>query len=293
MNHLGALRVSAALLLVSESLLGQHGGTSSRHADLVDAGLIPVTLTLPRSATEHSLGGVSVFDNGVEVTIRHRMSGSASVAVTALVHVNRRHAADWFQAKEDILHLLPQVNLDGRALVTANVVRNAAGAFAKAGPDAPWVKSHRTFWSAADWALARATFRTSRRIMLLVTDGDHRDPPVDTDDGVSGIGADDFVRRLRNEHAVLYVIRLGSGKIPSQLRTWAAASGGTARDLDTIDQLPSALQDIASELVAQIVLYVSPAVADGRLHKLVVRSATPELAVRATQTYQSGAGQKK
>jgi hypothetical protein len=262
---------------------------------LVDSGLIPVTVTLPESATHQPLGEVSVFDNGVEATIRHRMSGSAPVALTVLVHLNRRHAAAWYQATEEVLRMLPRVSVEGRAIVTVNIARNAAGAaFAPVAnvqaPDAPWVPVVRNFWHSADWALARTTFRMSRRVMLLVTDGDHRDFHDWNDDVSDTIGGADVVRRIREEHALLYVVRLGPGSIPKELRSAAAESGGAVRDIEGIDQLRRVLQDIVSELAAQVLLYVSPAVADGRLHRLAVRSATPDLVLRSRQAYQSFAG---
>jgi Ca-activated chloride channel family protein len=74
------------------------------------------------------------------------------------------------------------------------------------------------------------------------------------------------------------------------MKSIARRSGGRATELKTTDDLGAALAAVADELHHQYLLGFTPAVFDGRIHKIDVRMKPPGLTVRARQTYVAKSG---
>jgi Ca-activated chloride channel family protein len=125
-----------------------------------------------------------------------------------------------------------------------------------------------------------------RRIVLAFTDGD---------DTASRVGMGDVLDRARDEEMMIYAIGLESEYFNGQrmvrtrpdrgLRRLAEETGGGYFELKKTDDLAPTFTRVAQELHSQYTLGFTPAVLDGREHKLVVRMKQPGMMARARRTY--------
>jgi Ca-activated chloride channel homolog len=125
-----------------------------------------------------------------------------------------------------------------------------------------------------------------RRVVLVFTDGD------DTDSRARQ-GA--VVDRARADEAMVYAIGLESNYFNGQrmvrtapdsgLRKIADETGGGYFELKKTADLAPTFTRVAQELHAQYVMGFSPAVLDGKIHKLAVRVKKPGMSARARRSY--------
>ena len=125
----------------------------------------------------------------------------------------------------------------------------------------------------------------SRRVVLVFTDGE---------DTSSKIGFRTVMERARNEEVMVYAIGLESEYFDGQrvrrtrpsrdLRKIADETGGGYFELKKNDQLAPTFTRVAQELRSQYLLGFAPAVLDGKLHKLEVRTKAGQ-PVRARKSY--------
>jgi len=125
-----------------------------------------------------------------------------------------------------------------------------------------------------------------RRVVLVFTDGD---------DTSSRVGQGTIVERARAEEVMIYAIGLESNffdgtrvvrtKPDSGLRRIAEETGGGYFELKKSADLAPTFSRVAQELHSQYVLGFSPAVLDGKVHKLSVRLKRPGMTARARRSY--------
>jgi Ca-activated chloride channel family protein len=125
-----------------------------------------------------------------------------------------------------------------------------------------------------------------RKVVLVFTDGD---------DTASRRGMGDVLERAKDDEAMIYAIGLESEFFNGQrmvrtrpdrgLRRLADETGGGFFELRKTDELGATFTRVAQELHSQYTLGFSPAVLDGREHKLVVRMKQPGMTARARRTY--------
>ena len=125
-----------------------------------------------------------------------------------------------------------------------------------------------------------------RRVALVFTDGD---------DTASKVGMGDMLRRARDEEVMLYAIGFESemfmgGRVirtkPDRgLKKIADETGGGYFELKRKDDLGPAFTRVAQELHSQYVVGFTPAVLDGKVHKLELRVRRPGLNARARKSY--------
>ena len=125
-----------------------------------------------------------------------------------------------------------------------------------------------------------------RKVVLVFTDGD---------DTASRVGMGDVLDRAKAEEVMVYAIGLESEFFNGQrrvrtrpdrgLRRLAEETGGGFFELKKTDDLGPTFSRVAQELHSQYTLGFTPAMLDGREHKLVVRMKTPGLTARARRTY--------
>jgi Ca-activated chloride channel homolog len=124
-----------------------------------------------------------------------------------------------------------------------------------------------------------------RRVALMFTDGE---------DTSSKIGFRTVLERARDEDVMVYSIGLESEYFnglrvqrtrPSRdLRKIAEETGGGFFELKKTDDLAPTFTRVAQELRSQYLLGFTPAILDGKVHKLDVRSK-PGVTVRARKNY--------
>ncbi len=129
-----------------------------------------------------------------------------------------------------------------------------------------------------------------RRVVLVFTDGD------DTD---SSIGQGKVLDKARDQEVMIYAVGLRSdyfngqrqvrSKPDSGLKQLAEETGGGYFELDKSSDLAPTFTRVAQELHSQYVLGFTPAVLDGKVHKLVTRVKKPGTMVRARRSYVASA----
>jgi Ca-activated chloride channel family protein len=125
-----------------------------------------------------------------------------------------------------------------------------------------------------------------RKVVLAFTDGD---------DTASRIGMGDVLDRARDEETMIYAIGLESEYFNGQrmvrtrpdrgLRRLAEETGGGYFELKKTDELAPTFTRVAQELHSQYTLGFTPALLDGKEHKLVVRMKQPGMNARTRRTY--------
>ena len=138
-------------------------------------------------------------------------------------------------------------------------------------------------WDAAWVSLDELAKETNRRVVLLFTDGD------DTDSRQHSLK--DVLNRSNAQDYMVYGIGFRShvmGTITKPdpgLKRIATETGGGYFELKTSDELNSTFSRVADELHRQYVLGFSPAVLDGKVHKLSVVVKRPGMTARARTSY--------
>ena len=125
-----------------------------------------------------------------------------------------------------------------------------------------------------------------RKVVLVFTDGD---------DTASRRGMGDVLDRAKDDEVMIYAIGLESEYFNGQrrvrtrpdrgLRRLADETGGGYFELKKTDDLGPTFTRVAQELHSQYTLGFSPAMLDGKEHKLLVRMKQPGMTGRARRTY--------
>jgi len=159
-------------------------------------------------------------------------------------------------------------------------------------------------WDAIDLAIEAMPVSETRRIVLVLTDGQ---------DTFSVKRQPDVISRARREDVMVYAIRvppttfeprdqdelnrarlraayMGTDKIPPRppdglLNEVVAETGGGFYDIDQLSELNAIATQIATELHSQYVLGFSPEKLDGKVHKIDVRVKPRGYTARARRSY--------
>jgi Ca-activated chloride channel homolog len=165
-------------------------------------------------------------------------------------------------------------------------------------------------WNAVNVGITALLHQDGRRVVLVFTDG------VDRPDGNNNISFRDVARNAAREDVMVYAIglagrvgyggrRRGSGgfgggigggvgglgqpiemsKPDPGLPKIATETGGGYFELTSTNNMSAAFVRIADELHRQYALAFTPAVFDGKTHKIEVRIRRPDLTARARKTY--------
>jgi VWFA-related protein len=145
-------------------------------------------------------------------------------------------------------------------------------------------------WDAVDQSIDMLKPVEGRKIVLAFTDGD---------DTYSKIGFGTVLDHAREEEVMVYAIGLqseyfnGQRKVRSQpdrsLRKLAEETGGGYFELKTTDELGPTFTRVAQELHSLYTLGFTPAVLDGKDHKLDVKMKIASQTARARKTYVASA----
>ena len=141
-------------------------------------------------------------------------------------------------------------------------------------------------YDAIDTSLDALKDVEGRRVVLIFTDGD---------DTSSRVGMGHVLDRARMDEVMIYAIGLqseyfnGQRKVRSQpdrgLRKLAEETGGGYFELKKTADLAPTFTRVAQELHSQYTLGFSPAVLDGKEHKLLVKLLKPGMNARARKSY--------
>ncbi len=143
-----------------------------------------------------------------------------------------------------------------------------------------WPGGGTPLWVGIDAAMTSMTHETGRRIVLVITDGNDS-----TSDRVS---QGDVRKRAIREDFMIYAVAINGHELNSDLADVAAESGGGYIIVNDNDDLKKTLGEVINELRHQYLLGFSPAVLDGKTHKLTVQVTRPQLKARAPSGYLAG-----
>jgi Ca-activated chloride channel family protein len=139
-------------------------------------------------------------------------------------------------------------------------------------------------------SIAHLKSAEGRRVVLVFTDGD---------DTYSSVGANTILDEARNDEVMIYAVGFHSDyfngsrqvhtKPDSNLKRFAEETGGGYFELDKSSDLAPTFTRVASELHSQYVLGFTPAVLDGKIHRVLVRVKRPGMIVRARKSYLAAA----
>jgi len=141
-------------------------------------------------------------------------------------------------------------------------------------------------WDAVDESIAHMEAIEGRRVVVVFTDGA---------DSASKRGRDDVLERAREKDMMIYAIGLqsdylmGNQKVRTRpdrgLKQVAEETGGGFFELTKKDDLGPTFTRVVQELHSQYVMGFTPAVLDGKIHKLDVRVKRPGLTARSRRSY--------
>jgi Ca-activated chloride channel homolog len=139
---------------------------------------------------------------------------------------------------------------------------------------------------AIDQSISQLSSVEGRRVIVLLTDGE---------DTASKTGQGEVLDRARADEIMIYGIGLesvyfnGMQRVRTSpdkvLRKIADETGGGYYKLEGTRDLGATFTRIAQELRSQYVLGFTPAVLDGKVHRLVVTAKRPGTKTRARKTY--------
>ena len=145
-------------------------------------------------------------------------------------------------------------------------------------------------WDALAASLDELKDIDGRKVILVFTDGD------DTESHNSSLGK--VIDRARVDEVMIYAIGLesqffnGAGMVRTKpdkgLRKVADEIGGGYFELTKTSELSSTFTRVAQELHSQYLLAFTPAMLDGKIHKLSVRVKKPGMNARARRSYLAG-----
>lgn len=277
--------------------------------------IVPVQVTVRTTGGEIARGlttkDFEVFDNGSRREILTFSSDPLPVSVAILLDRSGsldKYARDVARAGDAFLdHLLPGDRVSVQTLATDcqplttdfSLVRGAIAAGLPSDPGSP-------IWAGLDRTVSLFPDTTSRRAVLLVTDGesDSAEGLLRQTNSASrpqgrchfatplapfAITADGAARHLERDGALVYAIGISEGThlFGSTLARIAARSGGRRYGGDN-ESLSAAFTDIADELHLQYLLGFHAAAPDGKAHEINVRVKRSGLVVRARQAYFTG-----
>jgi VWFA-related protein len=252
--------------------------------------LVPVYATVTTKtgtfATGLTQSDFTVLDNGVPQPIVSFAEAAQSISVFLMLDTSGRMAEArprlFAAAREFLSHL----KADDRAMVGSLVYqgppftsdKNRLGTSLDLLPSDPG----SPLWLALDRAITALATETSRRVIIVYTDGRNEDLGQ-----FRALKVSEASLRTRLEEAgtMLYAIGFEGRSLTTTIRTLARRSGGRATELARTDDLGRALAGVADELHHQYLLGFTPAVFDGKPHKLEVRLTRPDLLVRARELY--------
>lgn len=284
------------VLLASTAIRGQQAGTFRSSVDLV-----PVFTTVIGPDGSFAAGltkdDFTVLDNGKPQEIVSFSDQAQAISVSLILDTSSSMASALPRVFKAASVFLDDLRPDDRAMIgtlfyqgppfTTDKSRlRTAMDLAPPDPGSP-------VWAALGRALTTLEPETNRRVIVIYTDG--KDSPVrvrGSSRALRGPTEADVRARVETAGVMIYAIGFEGVALAGGMRSIAARSGGRATELKTTDDLGAALAAVADELHHQYLLGFTPAVFDGRTHKIEVRVRPPGLTVRARQTYVAKSGRQ-
>lgn len=233
-----------------------------------------------------SVKDFDIRDDGELRTITQFESGSLPITMVVLLDDSPSMRASQPVTQASATALVQRLKLEDRALIGVFSRTVALNGSLTGDQDALLGQLHASrpvmagtaLWDAVNAGVAALGEEGGRRVVLLLTDGD---------DNSSQADASTIATRATREGVMVYAVgirgaeqRLGKG-----LKDLALETGGWFFELKSSANLGSTFQRVADELRNQYLLGFSPAVLDGKVHRLDVSVKRRGLTARARRSY--------
>jgi VWFA-related protein len=141
-----------------------------------------------------------------------------------------------------------------------------------------WLGTATPLWHATEVAMASLDKEPGRRVVLMFTDGND-----------SGLFVPGSLRQVRtiaeNGGFMIYAVGLEGHGLTEEMRSLVDESGGGRYVVRRQDDLGETFEKVVDELHHQYVIGFPMAAADGRTHKLTLRTKVSGLKVRGRKSY--------
>ena len=156
-----------------------------------------------------------------------------------------------------------------------------------------WPGGATPLWRAATLGMKSIEAETTRRVILVVTDGndsgrDYNCAPISSnlrDDIGFCPGQRDVRAQAETDQHMFYVIGLQASGLDAGIKDVADRTGGGHFQIKKGADLKSTFTRVVEELHHQYLIGFEPASFDGRSHDLKVRAVNKDLTVRARKSY--------
>lgn len=283
------MRVSVATTCVLVCLaLTQGASGQATFSSGIDTVATYVTVVGQGGALE---GGLSVKDfeirdDGQPRPITQFESGSLPITMVVLLDDSPSLRASLPVTQAAATALIQRLQRGDRALIgvfsrtvrlNGNLTGNQDELLEQLNSSMP-LMAGTALWDAVSAGLSALEDEGGRRVILLLTDGD---------DNSSQADAAAIATRATREGVMIYAvgIRGAERRLSKGLKDLALETGGWFFELKPSDNLVSTFQRVADELRNQYLLGFSPAVLDGKVHRLDVNVKRHGLTARARKSY--------
>jgi Ca-activated chloride channel family protein len=145
-----------------------------------------------------------------------------------------------------------------------------------------WPMGGTPIWNALDAAMTALASESGRRVVLTITDGRNMCSFPRC------LKPQDVERRAVREGFMLYAIGMDGTGLDGEIMLMAEETGGGHFALPEGADLTATFARVAEELRRQYLIGFSPAVLDGKLHRLEVRVGREGMKVKARRNYLAG-----
>ena len=234
-----------------------------------------------------------VRDNGRPVEITAFSNDPVPITVALLLDMSGSMNAEFLNVRRSTSHffstLLPgdrvRLGTFGNEVALSPLLTGDRETLERVLEEEVWPGGGTPLWAAMRDGMRSLADDPGRRVILVLTDGQDMCAFEGRDCSSAG-----EIEDIADEGAYLvYAVGMEGRDLAGRLADLTEQSGGGHRVLSANADLASAFADVAAELHHQYTIGFTPAVRDGRTHRLEVRVKRDGLTARARQSYRAPA----
>jgi VWFA-related protein len=293
-------RLGAILLTIAAATVALSAQDPQQHVFRTGVQTVPIYATVldanNRLVPDLKQEDFEVFDNGKLVPITQFVTEVQPIAVVIAIDTSGSMTLvidDFVKAAAETfaIRLLPAdramiLSFDDKIQMSRGFTNNKDDLIRYLRTQMQWGNGTR-LWDALDQSVALLKNEQTRKVVLVLSDGD--------DSGQSHVGGNEVLTRAQDDHVMVYVIGMHNRYFNGQqwtvsrpdgfLKKLTAQTGGGNFEISKGTELNSTFTRVADELHRQYLIGIEPAVLDGKLHKLELRAKPPGMTARARQSY--------
>jgi Ca-activated chloride channel family protein len=234
-----------------------------------------------------------VLDNGKPVELTVFSNEIQPITVALLLDMSGSMMPRFLRVRESTFSfidaLLPhdraRIGTFGMEVAVSPVLTGDKAVLTRIAREELWPGGGTPMWSGIYEGLVSLEEETGRRVLLVLTDGADTGPL----DGMPNRESE-TVRRAEREGYMVYAVGMQGTGLGGSVVRLADRTGGGHHEIASDEDLSKTFLEIADELRRQYVLGFTPAMLDGREHRLEVRMAHRQYTARARRSYVAKAG---